>query len=186
MKIAINIALFCVIFYLFDIKIKLKVNDPRPTMADTLLTKPSTLKADSLIVRGDISEADKIAFLKRFAQISMAEGRKYYIPSSCILAIAALKSDYGRSKNVIGGNNYFNLNRQDQDQKFRVYDNSWSSFRDFSLVVTSVKVAILPNSDYKDFLKQLDKSNLYKDDIADKTIEIIEKYKLSKLDNYGK
>ena len=143
-----------------------------------------------------IDEASKVAYLKRFAQVAVAERKKFGIPASLILANALRQSYAGHRDFAMRSNNHFGLLCTDGwigagdkfgDDCIRHYDNAWSSFRDHSALLVSGKFADLKqfgDKDYRSWAKGLQKfgypSN--SEHLADDLIKIIETYRLDQLD----
>ncbi len=143
-----------------------------------------------------IDEATKIAYMKRFAQVAVAERRKFGIPASIILANALRQSYAGQRDFATRSNNQFGMRCTDDwtgasdqydDNCLRHYESAWSSFRDHSTVLSSGKFANLKqfgDKDYKAWAKGL-QDNGYPSNsahLADDLIQIIEHYKLYQLD----
>ncbi len=143
-----------------------------------------------------IDEAIKITYLKRFAQVAVAERRKFGIPASIVLANALRQSYAGRRDFATHSNNQFSMPCSDDwtgasdkygDDCMRHYESAWASFRDHSLVLSSGKFANLKqfgDKDYKAWAKGL-QDNGYPSNsahLADDLIQIIETYKLYQLD----
>ena len=143
-----------------------------------------------------IDEAIKIAYMKRFAQVAVAERRKYGIPASIVLANALRQSYAGQRDYAMRSSNQFGLpctadwaGASDQygDDCLRHYESAWASFRDHSNVLNSGKFANLKQfgaQDYKAWAKGL-QDNGYPSNsahLADDLIQIIEHYKLYQLD----
>ena len=142
----------------------------------------------------EIDEDTKISFLKRFAQVAVAEQKKYGIPASIVLANALRQSFAGKRELTLKSNNHFALpctfdwtggNEQMGSECYRKYENAWLSFRDHSIFVTSGKFSDLRNSkDYKAWAKGLQSLGYPSgsDNLAEDLIKIIEKYGLNNLD----
>ncbi len=143
-----------------------------------------------------IEEATKIAYLKRFAQVAVAEHRKFGIPASLILANAFRQSYAGQRDFATRSNNHFGLPCTDDwlgagdkygEDCMRHYESAWVSFRDHSAVLNSGKFANLKqfsDRDYKAWAKGL-QDNGYPSNsahLADDLIKIIETYRLYQLD----
>lgn len=137
----------------------------------------------------------KNAFIKRFAHVAIQEREKYGIPSSIIIANALLHSQAGISTISATANNYFQLpctaewqgQTKTVDKRcFRVYENAWTSFRDFSLYVTTGKFSRLRTLSPTDFtswaqaLEEEDFSRLPQ--LSRQLLFLIEEYSLSELD----
>ncbi len=113
-----------------------------------------------------VDDADKRAYLTRFAQVAQGEQKKYGVPASVLLATAMLMSQAGSSEPARKGNNHFALHCT-QDWKgesgqysgvcLRHYANAWTSFRDCSLFLTTGPNARLcpDNTNYKEWAKAL-------------------------------
>ena len=143
-----------------------------------------------------IDEGIKIAYMKRFAQVAVAERRKFGIPASIVLANALRQSYAGQSDIAQRSNNQFGLpctgdwtGASDKygDDCLRHYESAWSSFRDHSNVLSSGKFANLKqfgDTDYKAWAKGLQDYGYPSNSahLADDLIQIIEHYKLYQLD----
>jgi flagellum-specific peptidoglycan hydrolase FlgJ len=142
----------------------------------------------------EIDDDTKISFLKRFAQVAVAEQKKYGIPASIVLANALQQSFAGKRELTLKSNNHFALpctfdwtggNEQMGSECYRKYENAWLSFRDHSIFITSGKFSELRNSkDYKAWAKGLQSLGYPSgsDNLAEDLIKIIEKYGLNNLD----
>lgn len=132
------------------------------------------------------------AYIKRFGQVAISESKKYGIPASIILANAILHSNYGQRNLTQHGHNHFSIpctnawngaKGQYDGHCYRLYENSWMSFRDHSLYLTSGRFAQLRQlsaGDYKAWakgLEQLNFSNIH-DDLASKMIQLINEEEL--------
>lgn len=144
----------------------------------------------------EIDEPTKIAFLKRFVQVAVAERKKYGVPSSVILANALRQSYAGKRDITLKSNNHFLLPctydwtgdvEKSEDDCFRKYENAWLSFRDHSVFITSGKFSDLRSLGAKNFkgwargLQKLGYPNST-DNLAEELIDIIEKYNLQEVD----
>ena len=144
----------------------------------------------------EIDEASKVAFLKRFASVAIAERKKYGIPSSIILANALRQSYAGKRELTLRSNNHFALpctfdwngaGEKLENDCYRRYENAWTSFRDHSVFVTSGKFSDLRRcgeTNFKDWAKGLEKLGYPSTGahLADDLIKIIETYQLERLD----
>jgi flagellum-specific peptidoglycan hydrolase FlgJ len=144
----------------------------------------------------NIDEETKKGFLRRFHQVAVAERKKYGIPASITLANALLQSSAGKRDIAIKSYNHFGLpcsfdwngdGEKYGGECYRKYENAWVSFRDHSIFITTGKFSKLrdhSNYDYKAWAKGLEKSGYpsASEHLADKLIEIIEKYELEQLD----
>ena len=143
-----------------------------------------------------IDEGIKIAYMKRFAQVAVAERRKFGMPASIVLANALRQSYAGQRDIATRSNNQFGMPCTDDwtgasdkygEDCFRHYESAWSSFRDHSIVISSGKFANLKqfgDTDYKAWAKGLQDSGYPSNSahLADDLIQIIEHYKLFQLD----
>jgi flagellum-specific peptidoglycan hydrolase FlgJ len=145
-----------------------------------------------------VDEQVKIAYMRRYAQVSVDEHKKFGIPASIILANAMRQSFAGKRDVTAKGNNHFGLVAS-TDWKgdrvasgggsFRKYENAWVSFRDHSLFLTTGKNAGLKElgkDSYKSWAKAI-QDNGYPgfgsgNGLALELIGIVEKYKLDRLD----
>lgn len=136
-----------------------------------------------------ISEADKHAYLERFAKVALAEQKKYDIPASIILATALYQSSAGRRDLALNANNQFALPcdgegpcTESQGRRYRRYESAWASFRDFSLFA-SRQFSSLRGEDYQGWAKGMKKAGFGETDGFEKElIRIIEGYRLYELD----
>ncbi len=143
-----------------------------------------------------IDDASKIAYLKRFAQVAVAEHKKFGIPASLILANAFRQSYAGQRDFATKSNNHFAIPCTDGwigagdkygDNCIRHYDNAWSSFRDHSTILVSGDFANLKqfgDKDYRNWAKGLQKYGYptSSEHLAEDLIKIIETYRLDQLD----
>lgn len=144
----------------------------------------------------EIDEPTKMAFMRRFIQVAVAERKKYGVPSSLILANALRQSFAGKRDITLQGNNHFALpctfdwtgnSVKIGEDCYRKYENAWLSFRDHSIFITSGKFAELRSlgtTNYKGWAKGLQKLGYPAggDHMGDDLIDIIEKYQLHTLD----
>ena len=110
-----------------------------------------------LVQRGD---AGVDAFLTRFSHVAQAEQEKFGIPPSITLATALLYSRAGTGSGARENNNFFGLGctadwngstgRVGGDCQRR-YESAWTSFRDFSLYVTSGTFDRMTQFDSRDY-----------------------------------
>lgn len=142
-----------------------------------------------------VSEEQKVAYLKRFARVALAEQKKFGVPASITLANALLHSAAGTASWSVTGNNHFALPCTDgwqgesgsyQGRRLRHFESAWASFRDHSLLLSHEFKADLPfgqASDYRDWAAALAKS-LYAGEKATSQhlAGLIERYKLYELD----
>lgn len=152
----------------------------------------SALKAELKLVHED----EQIAYLRRFAQVAIAERKKFGIPASILLANALLFSNAGNSMGVASANNHFQLECsslwagnqwKDGERCLRSYQNAWESFRDHSEFLSApphIHLLKMGSTDYKAWAKGMEKAGFQNEpDLAATLIEIIEHYRLGELDS---
>jgi flagellum-specific peptidoglycan hydrolase FlgJ len=146
------------------------------------------------ILRG-VDEETKLAYLKRFARVAVAEQKKFGAPASITLASALLHSSSGKAAWAAGGANQFALacfaewpgeSGVYEGRRLRHYESAWASFRDHSLYLSKDIRDSLPfgqNADYRQWAKALSKAPYSREeDISAALIEIVETYRLYELD----
>jgi len=143
----------------------------------------------------------QIAYVKRFSKIAQTEMKKFGIPASIKLAQGLLESNAGESPLSRKNNNHFGMkcfstkckkghcsNFSDDSHKdfFRVYQNSWESYRAHSKMLQNKRyrhLLDLGHSDYKAWAKGLKASGYATDKrYAEKIIHLIEDLKLHRYD----
>ena len=138
-------------------------------------------------------------YIDRFKGVAKAEHNKFGIPSSITIAQGILESRSGQSKLTKKTNNHFGIKcfsgcnnknsyRMADDKpndRFKIYDTSWSSFRDHSnlLMTKRYERCRQCGNNYKCWAKNLKRcgyatSKKYTDEL----IKIIEIYQLYKFD----
>lgn len=143
---------------------------------------------------------NKVAYIKKYAEIAIHEMENYKIPASITLAQGLLESRYGTSILTTKAKNHFGIKchkwegdrvYHDDDEKgecFRKYDYHESSFRDHSLFLAHKKryaglFELHPN-DYKGWAKGLRAAGYATDKkYPQKLIRLIEEYELYYFDN---
>lgn len=154
------------------------------------------LEPERRAVPTETDQATSEAFLKRFAKVAISEKKKFGVPASVLLAIAFINSNSGQNQVVEEANNFFSLPcSEDWDGDrvsigahcYRKYETPWSSWRDFSIYLTSQTwFGKLKQTAGKEWRKWVD--NLEAKDISnvsnfpDRLTEVIEKYRLFELD----
>lgn len=151
----------------------------------------SSLKIELDNVNKDI----KVAYLKRFAHVALAECKKFGVPPSIILANALLNSTAGNRDFVSMSNNHFGITCSNDWKNstisyegvcYRQYENAWASFRDHSQYITTGRFAHLKDlhiEDYKGWARALDKAGFSDEPNFDESlIKIIEAFSLHQLD----
>jgi len=132
------------------------------------------------------------AFVKRFSKVAKAEEQKFGIPASIILANGLLNSLAGQSDMATSGNNFFNLSCTSDWQGdtgthhgtcYRHYENAWTSFRDYSLFLTTGKHSHLKNigsNNYKKWASALEQVQVNEEkQWANQLVTIIEAHQLN-------
>jgi flagellum-specific peptidoglycan hydrolase FlgJ len=160
----------------------------------TSLLRSSRESALRETLRG-VEEETKLAYLKRFARVAVAEHKKFGAPASITLASALLHSSSGKAAWAEGGANQFALACLEgwpgesgvyEGRCLRHYESAWASFRDHSLYLSKEIRNSLPfgqNADYRQWAKALSKAPYSREeDIAAALIEIVETYSLFELD----
>lgn len=152
-------------------------------------------------------DADRRAYIEKYAPVAVAEMRKYGIPASITLAQGILESAAGTGKLCKNTNNHFGIkcfsrqckkghckNFTDDSHKdfFRVYDNAWKSFRghsEFLKTSKNYRRAFDCGGDYKCFAQALEdggyatlKNEAGTKIYADVLIRIIKLYQLDQYD----
>ncbi len=140
------------------------------------------------------------AYVAKFVPIAIREREQYGIPVSITLAQGLLESNAGESRLSLESNNHFGIkcrskcrgctcrNYSDDSHydMFRVFDSSWESYREHSILLSSDRYKHLlkyPVSDYKSWAHGLKKAGYATDKrYAEKLIQIIEFLNLHKYD----
>ncbi|MCC6725399.1 MAG: glucosaminidase domain-containing protein [Saprospiraceae bacterium] len=138
-----------------------------------------------------VDEADKHAYLSRFAKVAKEEQKRYGIPASIILAVSMHQSAAGNRDIASEINNHFAMPcntdwngacREFQGHAYRKYSSSWASFRDFSLYAKE-HFARLKGADYEAWALALEHEGFGEsDDFAKEIIALIEGYRLDAAD----
>lgn len=144
-----------------------------------------------------------LTYIDKYKKIAVEQMRKYHIPASITLAQGILESDAGRSMLAVEGNNHFGIKCHstwegrkmyyDDDRRgecFRKYGSAVASFEDHSVFLASGSryafLFDLKTSDYKGWARGLKKAGYATNpQYADKLINIIELYDLSRFDKSG-
>jgi len=141
-------------------------------------------------------------YVKRYADVAVAEMKKYGIPASITLAQGLLESDAGESRLSRANNNHFGIkcfskncrkghcaNFTDDSHKdfFRKYSNVWESYRAHSTFLQRKRYAHLQKlgtTNYVGWAHGLKEAGYATDKkYAHKLIKIIETLELDKYDN---
>ncbi len=134
-------------------------------------------------------------YINRFARLARGEKEKHGVPAAIVLASAMLQSQLGQNSLSQSAHNHFRLKCTEdwkgelswhQGQCYRVYDKAWTSFRDYSLFLTTganAKLAALSPTDYKAWADAIEASDFFEQkQLSKKLLQIIEKYNLQQLD----
>lgn len=153
---------------------------------------------DRRIVRQKLRNCE--AYVEKYAHIARQEREKYGIPVSITLAQGLLESNAGDSRLARESNNHFGIkcrrkcrgctcrNYSDDDiyDMFRVFESSWESYREHSILLSSGRykhLKRLPVTDYKNWSHGLKKAGYATDKrYAEKLIRIIEELDLHRFD----
>jgi flagellum-specific peptidoglycan hydrolase FlgJ len=140
------------------------------------------------------------SYVERFAASAISEMKQYDIPASITLAQGLLETNAGDSRLAIESNNHFGIkcrtkcrhctcrNYSDDDvyDMFRVFDTSWESFREHSILLSNQRykhLKKLGKKDYKGWAAGLKKAGYATDKNYDKKlIRIIEELDLYQFD----
>ncbi|MGB3799984.1 MAG: glucosaminidase domain-containing protein [Lewinella sp.] len=141
------------------------------------------------------SEADVEAFLTRFSHVAQSEQEKFGIPASVILATGLLYSRSGKANGTDALNNYFRLpcgsdwqgdTGQADGMCLRRYESAWTSFRDFSLTLTSGEYGRLTQFGPRDYRRwsagMQELGFLGNDQLATEIQRTIDRYQLFRFD----
>ncbi len=138
-----------------------------------------------------IDEAEKHAYLTRFAKVAKEEQKRYGIPASIILAVSLRQSAAGKRDITTDINNHFAMPcnpewngacREFQGHAYRKYSSAWASFRDFSLFAKE-HFARLKGADYEAWALALENDGFAEsEDFAKEVIALIEGYRLDAVD----
>lgn len=157
-----------------------------------------TKQVDEKIVQEKLSNCRN--YVKRYKKAAIIEMKKYGVPASITLAQGLLESNAGSSKLAKESNNHFGIkcrskcrgctcrNYADDDiyDMFRVFDSSWESFREHSLLLQISRYNHLKKhgtKDYKSWAVGLKQSGYATDkNYHNKLIKIIEFLDLDQFD----
>jgi len=169
-----------------------------------VIEKPADKKVNKEIVKLKKSKSNlnlrTVAYISKYAEISMKEMKKSKIPASITLAQGILESGNGISQLALKSNNHFGVKchkgwkgksvRHDDDEKqecFRKYKEVETSYKDHSeFLMTRSRYDFLfklKKDDYKAWAKGLKKAGYATDKkYPQKLIHLIETYKLYNYD----
>ncbi len=135
------------------------------------------------------------AFIRRFSNVAKTEQEKFGIPASIVLAKGLLLSRAGQSPAARQQHNFFNLpcgkdwpgpTGEVAGKCLREYENAWTSFRDYSLYITSGKYKALTQfheTDYRRWAAGLDELEFGDaTELGEQLIRTIDKYQLFQFD----
>ncbi|MEM1324767.1 MAG: glucosaminidase domain-containing protein [Bacteroidota bacterium] len=142
-----------------------------------------------------LEEAKINQYVQQFANIARAEHQRHGIPASILLASAVIHSEAGQTELAKNGNNQFQLTCS-VDWKgaiqwkdgvcYRQYDNQETSFRDYSLFLTTgprTTLTALPSNDYKAWAAAIEDIGYSSErKLARRLVAFIEKHQLQQLD----
>ena len=138
-----------------------------------------------------VGEAEKHAYLARFAKVAKEEQKRYGIPASIILAVSLHQSAAGKRDLSTDINNHFAMPcnpewngacREYQGHAYRKYSSAWASFRDFSLYAKE-HFARLKGADYEAWALALENEGFGESgDFAKEIIALVEGYRLDAVD----
>ncbi|MFN0013494.1 MAG: glucosaminidase domain-containing protein [Saprospiraceae bacterium] len=173
-----------------------KYTDTKPSRQSNTMLNVASSGASGTVRFPPTDEAQTIAFLKRFAQVAIAEQRKFGIPASVLLACAYVNSFAGQRACATEANNYL-ANHCTNDWAgptleasgscFKKYETAWESIRDFNVTnsnkawYTAAKNKARPN--WKPWANAMAKSRVSDvENVEAEMICIIEEYRLFELD----
>lgn len=152
------------------------------------------------VVIVSFSQTDNhVAYINEYKDIAIEQMKKYHIPASITLAQGLLESSAGKSELAQKSNNHFGIKCHSWDgsrtyhdddevgECFRAYKNARDSYEDHSIFLTTgSRYAFLfqyAQTDYKSWARGLKQAGYATSPTyADKLIEIIERYDLSRFD----
>ncbi|QVY67388.1 glucosaminidase domain-containing protein [Polaribacter sp. Q13] len=177
------------------------LNESKPEKLPSVNEKELTKK---LLNKNSSLNKQTLAYIRKYAPISVKEMHENKIPASITLAQGILESGRGRSELALKSNNHFGIKCHTQWQGERVYhddDEKGECFRKYQFVETSYddhsaflterkRYSFLFNygaKDYKRWAKGLKKAGYATDkQYPNKLIRIIEDYKLYEFDKVKK
>lgn len=145
-------------------------------------------------------EKKRVRYIRRFHKTAIEERKQFGIPASIKLAQGILESQQGTSTLTRKYKNHFGIKCSSKepscncavyaddkpDDRFKIYSNDWTSFRDHSLFLQKKrykKLYAIPVSDYVNWAKGLKKAGYATDPhYATKLIQIIESLELYRFD----
>jgi len=153
----------------------------------------SDLSRYDLLTR--VEEREVAAFLRRFSNVAQAEQEKFGVPPSITLANALLFGKAGLHEAAQQYNSYFALPCGDDwpgptaragGHCIRTYETAWTSFRDYSLYVTSGRYAPLRQfgeTDYRRWAAGLEELGFNDtEDLAEQLLRTVDRYQLFRYD----
>ena len=139
----------------------------------------SSKSVPSLPAVNDLDEKKVVAYIKRFSKVAGAEKDKFGIPASIKMAQALLESQAGDHPAARKANNHFGAPLAGQ-----AYNSAWENWRAHSLLIATEHPELINLGDnYKKWANALEEMSYNRDKkYAKKLIDVIEKYKLFRLD----
>ncbi len=171
-------------------------DDVAPAKSASLLNLGSD-GAGPRVLLPEIDDATSMAFLKRFAQVAVAEQKKFGMPASVLLGCAYINSFAGRRDCAIQANNYLAV-RCSPDWTgpvsscsgacFRQYETAWESIRDFNVHFSRkdwyVALRKSAGQDWKQWARVLADHRVSDvEDFSEKLPDVIREYRLYELDS---
>ncbi|MEQ1746366.1 MAG: glucosaminidase domain-containing protein [Saprospiraceae bacterium] len=173
-----------------------KYTDTKPSQqANTLLNvagsgTPETVRFPAT------DEAQTIAFLKRFAQVAVAEQQKFGMPASVLLACAYVNSFAGQRTCATEANNFLAAHCSGDwagptldvsGVCFKKYETAWESIRDFNLTNSKKAWYTATKKEdglrWKPWVKALTKNRVSDvENFEAEVVRIVEEYRLFELD----
>lgn len=148
------------------------------------------------------SSVKEEGFIATYKDLAITEMQRTGIPASITMAQAIIESACGTSELAVRGNNFFGIkykpgwhggsmlhNDDRKNERFRVYPDADSSFRDHSYFLTAGTnyrfLFALPKTDFRSWAKGLQQAGYATEKNYAKTlIRCIETYHLDTLDYY--
>lgn len=147
----------------------------------------------------DVSPSIKDAYLNRFLSVARDEMKKYGIPASVTLGLAALHSYYGSTELVRVGHNHFAIRCPELYNKagmvgqgeqngycYPYFENAWTGFRAHSLLLAKGpyrKLIQTAGKDYRKWAKGLENMGYHPGRYtASQLLDIIQAHNLERLD----
>ncbi|MEL6925732.1 MAG: glucosaminidase domain-containing protein, partial [Bacteroidota bacterium] len=177
-----------------------QVKDPIPSTETPMpVVSGVAFHESEQVTKKKKSKPAQEAYIRRFAKVAQQEMKKFGIPASIKLAQGLLESNAGKSPLATKNNNHFGIkcfsrkcqkghcsNFDDDSHKdfFRVYQNSWESYRAHSRFLTKgaryQSLFRLSPNDHRAWATGLQRAGYATDpQYATKLLELIERYDLT-------